>query len=108
MTRRFGMVCRLRPERRQEYLDLHAAVWPAVDAMSTECGIRNFTIFVRGDVLFGYYEYVGDDYEADQARMARDPVTQEWWALTAACQLPFDADSPEPTWQPLDEVSYLA
>jgi L-rhamnose mutarotase len=40
--------------------------------------------------------------------MARDPVTQEWWALTAACQLPFDADSPEPNWQPLDEVSYLA
>ncbi len=23
---------------------------------------------------------VGDDYEADMARMAADPTTQEWWA----------------------------
>jgi L-rhamnose mutarotase len=108
MTRRFGMVCRLRPERRQEYLDLHAAVWPAVDAMSTECGIRNFTIFIRGDVLFGYYEYVGDDYEADQARLHEDPVSQEWWALTDPCQYGFDADAPEGVrWQEMDEVSHL-
>jgi L-rhamnose mutarotase len=107
MTRRFGMACRMRPELRQEYLDLHAAVWPQVEATITACGIRNFTIFVRGDVLFGYYEYVGDDYEADQARMAADPVTQDWWARTAPCQLPFDDASHEPNWQPLDEVWHL-
>jgi L-rhamnose mutarotase len=106
-VRRFGMVCRMRPELRAEYLALHAAVWPGVEAMITECGIRNFTIFVRGDVLFGYYEYVGDDYEADQARMAEDPVTQQWWARTAPCQVPFDANSPEPNWQQFDEVWHL-
>ncbi|WP_191283848.1 L-rhamnose mutarotase [Pseudolysinimonas yzui] len=107
MTRRFGMVCRLRPERREEYLRLHSAVWPQVEATITDCGIRNFTIFVRGDVLFGYFEYIGEDYAADQARMAQDVVTQEWWAHTAPCQLPFDADSPEPNWQELDEVWHL-
>jgi L-rhamnose mutarotase len=107
MTRRFGMACRLRPELRQEYLDLHAAVWPQVEAMITECGIRNFTIFVRGEVLFGYYEYVGADYDGDQARMAQDAVTQEWWAHTAPCQVPFDADSSQPNWQELDEVWHL-
>jgi L-rhamnose mutarotase len=107
MTRRFGMACRMRPESREEYLALHAAVWPQVEATITACGIRNFTIFVRGDVLVGYYEYVGDDYDADQARMAEDPVTQEWWARTAPCQLPFDDASPEPNWQPLDEAWHL-
>ena len=65
------MAARLVPEKREEYLELHRDVWPRVEATITECGIRNFTIFVLGDVLFGYYEYVGDDYEADQARMAR-------------------------------------
>lgn len=84
------MVCRLRPERRDEYLELHRDVWPAVEAMNHECGIRNFSIFVRDDVLFGYYEYVGDDLNADQLKMAADPVTQQWWALTDACQVPFD------------------
>lgn len=106
-TQRFGMVCRLRPELREEYLKLHRNVWPGVEATIAECGVRNFTIFVRGDVLFGYFEYVGDDYEADQAKMALDPVTQEWWARTGPCQLPFDGDE-EPgvtsSWQMLDEA----
>lgn len=107
MTRRFGMVCRLHPDKRAEYLELHSAVWPGVEAMITECGIRNFTIFVRGDVLFGYYEYVGDDYEADQRLMAADPSTQEWWARTAPCQLPFEPDSAKPNWQQFDEAWHL-
>lgn len=106
--RRFGWVTRLVPTQREEYLELHREVWPQVEATITACGIRNYTIFVRGDVLFSYFEYVGDDYEADQARMAEDAVTQEWWTRTAPCQLPFDADSPEPNWQPLDEVWHLA
>ncbi len=99
------MVCRLHPDKRAEYLELHSAVWPGVEAMITECGIRNFTIFVRGDVLFGYYEYVGDDYEADQARMAADPVSQQWWSGTDPCQFGFDDDAPEGArWQELDEI----
>lgn len=104
--RRFGMAARLVPEKREEYLALHRDVWPGVATTITECGIRNFTIFVRGDVLFGYYEYVGDDYETDQRRMAADPVTREWWSRTDPCQLPFDeATAPErATWQEFEEI----
>jgi L-rhamnose mutarotase len=105
--RRFGMAARLVPARRQEYLRLHRAVWPAVEDTLRACGIRNFTIFERGGVIFGYYEYVGDDYEADQRLMAADPSTQEWWAQTAPCQLPFDPDSSDPNWQQFDEAWHL-
>jgi len=103
-VRRFGMAARLVPAMREEYLRLHSNVWPQVEATITECGIRNFTIFVLGDVIFGYYEYIGEDYDADQARMAEDPVTQEWWARTAPCQLPFEPDSDEPNWQIMTEA----
>jgi L-rhamnose mutarotase len=106
-VRRFGMAARLVPEKREEYLRLHADVWPRVEATITECGIRNFTIFVRGDVIFGYYEYVGDDYEADQTAMAADPTTQEWWAHTAPCQLPFESASSAANWQELEEAWHL-
>jgi L-rhamnose mutarotase len=106
-VRRFGMAARLVPDKRAEYLELHGAVWPQVEATITECGIRNFTIFELGDVIFGYYEYVGDDYEADQAKMALDPVTQDWWARTAPCQLPFELGSSAPNWQQLHEVWHL-
>ena len=104
---RFGMAARLRPEKRAEYLELHANAWPGVEATITECKIRNFTIFVLGDTIFGYFEYVGDDYAADQERMAADPVTQEWWARTGPCQLPFDPDSDAPNWQIMDEAWHL-
>lgn len=106
-SRRFGMACRMQPAKRAEYLALHSAVWPGVEATITECGIRNFTIFVIDDVLFGYYEYVGEDYEADQRKMAADPVTQEWWSRTAPCQIPFTDDADVPNWQVLDEVWHL-
>ena len=52
------MACRVRPDKKAEYLRLHADVWPSVEATITACGIRNFTIFIRDDVLFGYFEYV--------------------------------------------------
>jgi len=104
---RYGMAARLRPEKRAEYLELHANVWPGVEAKITECNIRNFTIFVLGDTIFGYFEYVGDDYDADQARMAADPTTQEWWARTGPCQLPFEPDSDLPNWQIMDEAWHL-
>ena len=103
------MACRVRPDKRAEYLRLHADVWPGVEATITACGVRNFTIFIRDDVLFGYFEYIGDDYPADQAKMAADPETQRWWALTDPCQRGFDDDAPEDArWQEFDEVWHLA
>ena len=104
---RYGMAARLRPELREEYLALHRDVWPQVEAMITACGIRNFTIFVLGDVIFGYFEYVGEDYEADQARMAEDEATQRWWARTGPCQLPFTDGSDAPNWEMLEEAWHL-
>jgi L-rhamnose mutarotase len=106
-TRRFGMAARLRPELREDYLALHRSVWPQVEATITGCGIRNFTIFVTGDVLFGYFEYVGEDYDADQARMAADPVTRDWWARTGPCQVPFSEGSDAANWELFDEAWHL-
>ena len=101
---RFGMVARLRTEKRAEYLDLHANAWPAVEATITECGIRNFTIYVIGDVIFGYYEYVGSDFDADQRKMAADPATQEWWALCTPLQRPLADRAAGEWWKPLPEL----
>ena len=49
----------------------------------------------------------GDDLAADDAKMAADPVTQRWWALTGPCQRPFDALGPEPAWQIMTEAWHL-
>jgi L-rhamnose mutarotase len=104
---RFGSVIRLRPERRDEYLALHASVWPDVEDALARANIRNYTIFLHDDLLFGYYEYVGDDHGADLARVAADPQTQRWWALTDPCQERL-AGTPEGSqWTPMTEIWHL-
>ena len=104
---RYGMVIRLRPERREEYLRLHSAVWPTVEKTLREANIRNFTIFLRDDQLFGYYEYIGDDHEADQARIAADPETQRWWTFTDPCQESLAPAGSGLWWAPMQEVWHL-
>jgi len=107
--RRYASVIRLRPEREAEYLRLHAAVWPAVLAQIRRSNIRNYSIFLRDGQLFAYYEYVGDDHDADLARVAEDPVTREWWTHTDPCQVRIvDERVPGALWQPLDEVWHLS
>src|SRR5687768_18390 len=74
---RYGQVIGIKPEHVAEYERIHAAVWPGVLATIHSCNIRNYSIFRYGGLLFAYFEYVGDDYAADMARMAADPTTQE-------------------------------
>ena len=71
--KRYGSVIRVRPEKLEEYKKLHAEVWPGVRRMIAECGLRNYSIYYKDGFLFSYYEYVGDDYAADMAKMAADP-----------------------------------
>src|SRR5437764_13481725 len=80
--RRVGQVIGLKPDQVEAYERLHAAVWPEVLAMIHACNIRNYSIFRHGELLFAYFEYIGDDYEADTAQMAADAKTREWWTWT--------------------------
>ncbi len=83
--RRFGQRAALKPECVEDYKRLHAAAWPEVLETITACNLKNYSIYILGTELFAYFEYVGSDYEADMARMAADPITQEWWRHTKPC-----------------------
>ncbi len=85
---RIGQLIGVKPEAIEEYERLHAQVWPDVLAMIHACNIRNYTIFRHETTLFAYFEYVGDDFAADMAKMAADPKTQEWWTYTDPLQEP--------------------
>ncbi len=103
---RMGMVIGLDPDKVAEYKRLHAAVWPDVLAMISACNIRNYSIFLKQpeNLLFGYWEYDGSDFEADAARMAADPKTQEWWAVCMPCQVPFETRKDGEWWTMMEEV----
>ena len=102
--KRYGMVIKVRPEKLEEYKRLHAKVWPAVLRTISECNIRNYSIYHKDGHLFSYFEYHGGDFGADMAKMAADPVTQEWWAVCEPCQEPLPARAPGEWWADMEEV----
>src|SRR4030042_2654366 len=88
---RYGMIIGLKPEKIAYYKELHAATWPGVLKMIRECHIRNYSIYLKEVepgkfYLFSYFEYTGNDFEADMAKMAADATTQKWWKETDPCQ----------------------
>ena len=101
---RYGMVLKVLPGKLEEYRRLHAAVWPDVLKMIAECNIRNYSIYHKDGYLFSYFEYVGDDFDADMARMAADPTTQDWWDVCKPCQEPLPTRAEGEWWANMDEV----
>ncbi|MEI8375666.1 MAG: L-rhamnose mutarotase [Planctomycetota bacterium] len=107
--KRYGSVIRIRPEKLDEYVQLHAAVWPGVLNKIHECNIRNYSIYLRRlpdgvHYLFSYFEYVGDDFQADMAHMAADPLTQQWWEVCKPCQDPLPDRAEGEWWATMEEV----
>lgn len=102
--KRYGMVIRVRPEKLEEYKRLHAAVWPDVLNQISACNIRNYSIYHKDGLLFSFFEYHGGDFAADMAKMAADPVTQEWWKHCEPCQEPLPTRAPGEWWANMEEV----
>jgi L-rhamnose mutarotase len=75
--KRYGQVIRLRPEAREDYVRYHAKVWPEVLTTIHDCNIRNYSIFLKDNTLFAYFECFGEDFQADMQKMAADPKTQK-------------------------------
>ena len=101
---RYGSVIKVKPEKLDEYRTLHAAVWPEVLDTVTRCNIRNYSIYHKDGYLFSYFEYVGDDFDADMAKMAADPVTQKWWDVCKPCQEPLESRAEGEWWAGMEEV----
>jgi L-rhamnose mutarotase len=76
MTQRSAFVLDVRPERIEEYVEAHRAVWPDMLDALRRAGIRNYTIFRNGNQVFGYFE--SDDLEAASRFMAEQDVSGRW------------------------------
>jgi L-rhamnose mutarotase len=103
---RMGMVIGLKPEMREEYVRLHANPWPEMDAALQAAHIRNYSIFLspKDNLLFGVWDYQGDDFAADMQRLGDLPITRQWLALTNACQTSMPGDAPGSGWRFMDLV----
>ena len=104
---RVASVIGLPAENVARYEELHANVWPGVLERLRASHITNYSIYRHGDLLFSYFEYSGDDYDADSAAIAADPTTQEWWAVCEPLQRPLEDRADGEWWKQLPEVFHL-
>lgn len=102
----FGQIGLLKEEMTEEYRRLHAAVWPEVLSMIGECNIRNYSIFIHGNEVFSYFEYVGTDYDSDMKKMALDEATQRWWKCTHPCFRKYAIDENSEFYHDMEQIFY--
>lgn len=102
--KRYGTVIRVKSEKLEEYKRLHANVWPEVLGMVAQCNIKNYSIYHKDGFLFSYFEYHGQDFEADMAKMAADATTQKWWEVCKPCQEPLETRAEGEWWANMEEV----
>lgn len=107
--KRMGKVIGLRPESIAEYKKAHANVWPEVLSRLRASNITNYSIFLREpeNLMFSYWEYTGTDFEADNAAIAADPITREWWKVCGPMQAPLETRRESEWWAAMEEVFHL-
>lgn len=108
-VRRYSMITGLKPESVALYKQLHASVWPGVLKKIKDCHIQNYSIYLQEldgkYYLFSYFEYAGNDFDADMKKMAADSITRLWWKSTDPLQLPLPVAAAEKRiWTNMEEV----
>ncbi len=104
MVQRYASVLGIPKENRERYEELHAAVWPEVLEQIKKSNIRNYSIYRYGELLFSYFEDVGDDFDGDMAKMAEDPATQKWWDINKPLQRPLPDRAEGEWWASIPEI----
>jgi len=106
-TKRYAMAVRLKEEKREFYIENHANVWPEVLEQLKKIKVKNYSIFLKEDFMFGYLEYDGDNFDYDMGEMQKIPIVEKWTNLMISCFNPFPGNEDNESWVMMDEIFYL-
>ncbi len=105
--KRIGMVIGIKPDMIEEYKRLHADSNPGVRDLLSKYHIHNLSIFlqeIEGKFYeFGYYEYTGDDFDGDMAKLAAEPRNIEWLEICDPMQIPLPGSE---SWAEMEQVYF--
>lgn len=106
---KLGNIVEVKPECVETYKRLHREVWPDVLKILKNAHIEQYSIYLKQlddgrYFLFSNIEYAGNDFKADEMKVAAEPATQEWWKLCKPCLKPLDGVSMEQCWAPMEQV----
>lgn len=92
------------PGKEEEYEKRHSPIWPELEQVLHEHGVRNYSIFLheRSGQLFGVAEVESEDL---WNAIADTPICRKWWAYMKEIMPSHPDNSPVST--PLREVFHL-
>ncbi|MDQ4055382.1 MAG: L-rhamnose mutarotase [Actinomycetota bacterium] len=103
---RYCFNLQVRPDRVEEYVARHWAVWPEMLEALKQSGWHNYSLFLREDgLLVGYVE--ADDLTSAQAAMAATDVNARWQAEMSEFFTGIDGRPPDESLLLLTEVFHL-
>jgi L-rhamnose mutarotase len=110
-VQRFGSVIGVHERVLDSYKLIHKHAWPEVLGAIKKGNIRNYPIYlhkIEGKYyLFGYFEYVGDNFDADMASIDNEPATKAWIKFTdEVCQIPIPTRAEGEWWANMEQVFY--
>ena len=74
---KYAWSAKIKPGTEAEYVKRHNEIWPEMVELLKASGIKNYTIWLTGTTLFGYYECEkGIDFAAKA--QANSPVVDKW------------------------------
>lgn len=106
-TQRYAMAVRLKKEKRDFYIKNHANVWPEILEELKKINVKNYSIYLKEDFMFGYLEYDGNDFDGDMATMQKIPIVEKWTKLMIDCFNPFPNNDENDSWVMMEEIFHL-
>lgn len=94
----------LKPGNEAEYERRHREIWPELQDLLRDAGLRNYSIFLdrESGTLFAYQEIEGGQGSQD---LGGTELVQRWWAYMADIMETNPDNSPVSV--PLEEVFYM-
>ena len=101
---RIAFTMKLHKGFEEEYRRRHDAIWPELQTLLHDTGIREYSIFLEEPTgtLFGFLQ-IADPKAMD--RLPEHPVMQRWWAYMQDI-MESNSDN-SPVSKPLKEIFYL-
>jgi len=106
-VKRYAMAVRLKDEKKKFYLKNHQNVWPEILEELKKIKIKNYSIFLKEDFMFGYLEYEGNNFNEDMAQMGKIAIVDKWTKLMTDCFNPFPNNEGNDSWVMMDEIFYM-
>jgi L-rhamnose mutarotase len=102
---RYAWSALIKEGKKDEYIFRHTHIWPEMKEELKKAGITNYSIWIKGNEVFGYYECEKGIKFASEYQ-ASSPIVQKWEAHMKDI-MEMEMDPITHTQPHLDEVFYL-